>query len=248
MKTLIKGALISFTLAFLLIFEIQAQTQSNTLSKDKNFNQPVGVYNASSAGSAANASAGLQEQTPELGEPCSMYMSDEWQTGTIKLKGNTIYENVPLRYNIYNQQIEFVLDNDTAAVGDPATIEYIHIGGHTFVYETFFCENRLKTGYLEVLSEGRMRLLVFRNIKYVSVENDAVTGLESERKYHLDKIFLYAFPGENAKKLPEKRKELLALFTTELPDFEVYLKSYKNKLKSESELIAAFNYFNEHLK
>lgn len=247
MKTYIKLLVLGLIVAPLLVSLSYSQTQQTGISKDRNYNQPVGVYNASSAGSATNASAGLPTQGPDLGEACSIYLNDQWEPGTIKLKGNTLYENVPMRYNIYNQQMEFVLNGDTAAIGEPATLEYIQIGKKTFVYETFICQNKVRSGYLEVLSEGRLRLLVFHHIKYVSIENDAVLNEEPNKKYHAEKIYLYAFPGENAQKLPEKRKDLLMLFSKDVPDFKTYLKSENNKLRSEQELVAAFNYFNENL-
>ncbi|MCB2222304.1 MAG: hypothetical protein KQI35_18115 [Bacteroidetes bacterium] len=244
MKTYLKGIAAVSVISLLLIFESQGQLEPPQLSKDKNFNRPVGVYNASSAGNASNASAGLNTTSEDLGEECQMYLQRDWEPGTIKIRGGAMYEEVPMRYNIYYQQIEFVLEGDTAAIGDPTTIDAIQIDDRTFVFDTFICHDVVKSGYLEVLSEGRLRLLVYRCIRYVSKERKQGPALEADKTYHLEKTYLYAYPGENAIKLPEKRKEILELFSENAPAIKSYLKESNNKLKIESELVDAFAYYN----
>ncbi len=243
MRTYSRGPLIFILISLFVAFQLRAQLEPPQISKDKNFNHPVGVYNASSAGAATNSATGLNERGPDLGEECSMYLADHWQPGTIHLVGNVVHERVPMRYNIYNQQIEFVIDGDTAAIGDPGLIEYIDLDGQVFVYGPFICNDQLKTGYMEVLSEGRMRLLVYRCIKYVTM--DELTTAVAERTYHLEKTFLYAYPGENAEKLPERRKDIIRILQQDRPAIKSYLKANNNRLRSETEIVEAFNFYNE---
>jgi hypothetical protein len=244
MKTYLKGIAAVSVFSLLLIFESQGQLEPPQISKDKNFNRPVGVYNASSAGQASNAATGLNASGEDLGEECKMYLQRDWEPGTIDLIGGIVYEDVPMRYNIYNQQIEFVLDGDTAAIGDPSTIDLIQIEDRSFVFDNFICNGVIKSGYLEVLSEGRIRLLVYRCIRYVSEETKPDPQSEADKTYHLEKTYLYAYPGESAIKLPEKRKEILDLLSGNAPAIKSYLKESKNKLKTESELVDAFAYYN----
>ena len=68
-----------------------------------------------------------------LGSP---YLNKEFILGNIITKTRIQYVDVPLRYNIYNDDMEFeVGENDYLAISNPKGMKEVRIGESVFVYD-----------------------------------------------------------------------------------------------------------------
>ncbi len=216
-------------------------------NKNRTLGTPVGSQPSGESMPDNTGAASPAMNTPYLGEECSMYLEPDWSQGTITLKDQTVYHEIPMRYNIYNQQIEFVMEGDTAAIAEPETLESINFQNRKFIYCEFNCHNKQQTGFLEVLVEGEMRLMAYRCIRYVYINDQPLEANAEDKTFYMEKTYFYAYPGENAIIFPEKKKDILRLISGNEPFMKSYLKSTHNKLKSEQELINAFNYYNSRI-
>ncbi len=97
----------------------------------------------------------------------SAYLNSQFLLGHIIMYDTIQYSNVPLRYNIFNEQIEFkTSDSSYLAIYYPEYINEVVIDGRKFIYAEKD-KKRFKTkGFYEVLFEGDFQLLVKNNIEF----------------------------------------------------------------------------------
>ena len=101
-----------------------------------------------------------------LGEAGSMYLDDEFHHGTVVLIDNSTMDNLPLRYNVYYQQMQFIKGEDTLAFKDPEEIKSLRFNGRTFIYIPFDNDGVIGYSYFELMADGYCRLLVRRKVDY----------------------------------------------------------------------------------
>ncbi len=181
----------------------------------------------------------------------SAYLSPSWENGTVMLEDNKKFEGV-LRYNIYNQQIELLYMNNYFSINAPHEIKEIWIGTRKFIYAPII-ENKkgnklIFTGYLEILAEGKIILLMHRD-KYIKEDPSTPrhpSGMNPGKNYVVKKTY-YFQTEENGTilKFERKRKNLLELFGDEKNDISFFMKKQKMKNSlNETDIIEVFNYYN----
>lgn len=164
--------------------------------------------NSDPSGAGGSSSTGLATVN-NLGEECCMYMNESFQKGNLSLKDNTIIENRLYRYNMYSQQMEFTIDNDTAAIGNPDEIRVLQLENNNFVYAEYINSQNVSKGYMEILVEGDYRLLLYRDIKYTHRENASDPTAKPEEKYYLEKKYFISFKNEPANHVLLNRKDVI---------------------------------------
>lgn len=96
----------------------------------------------------------------------SAYLSDEFTIGNIITNTDITYSGIPLRYNIYNDNMEFKLSDDSAlAISNPGMMKEIQIGEEVFIY--CYDQNH-KGGYYSRKVDGEIEVLS----KYVIIFNE----------------------------------------------------------------------------
>ncbi|MCF8379047.1 MAG: hypothetical protein K9H49_05680 [Bacteroidales bacterium] len=217
----------------------QTAWKTNPEIVDGSFNQ------ANNSSTSSNSSSSHYNIYFNPGEEASPYLFEEWKEGSLTLKDKTLLTDRKLRYNIYNQQFEFILENDTAAIANPEDISEIKIDGHCFVYLPFVCQNAIHKGYMEKLYEGEITLLLHRYIKYeTSGKSTNSNSPEEDIKYYRADTYYYWDDNEFAKLFPDKKKQVMGILHDPSRDLESYFKKSKNKLKTKEDFINLFeNYF-----
>ena len=90
----------------------------------------------------------------------SPYLYDEFLFGVMTTVEAVRIEGLKYRYDIYSDEMQFILKNDTASVTRPLTLRSIQIGQQKFVYDIFQTgENTASAGYFEVIEEGKRTAL-----------------------------------------------------------------------------------------
>ena len=89
----------------------------------------------------------------------SPYLYDEFLFGVMTTVEAVRIEGLKYRYDIYSDEMQFILKDDTASVTRPLTLRSIQIGQQKFVYDIFQTgENMVSAGYFEVIEEGNLLL------------------------------------------------------------------------------------------
>jgi hypothetical protein len=182
-----------------------------------------------------------------LGSP---YLNSQWMYGNLTLTNETNLESL-FRYNIYNQQIEMIYNNDTLGV-DLSSIKELNFSNKKFKYlqciERDFNKDYLTPSFFEVLYEGHCQLLMKH---YAEIENNSYSvnymggGGDGRDYFRLKSSYYYKKdPGEAAIKLNTHRKKIYELFSDKQQEIRQFIKTERINLHSSNDLIRLFKYYN----
>lgn len=233
-------------LVFGLCCQVQAQNTDQNAIKNSPPTPQVDKLSGGPGGSNSG-SPGFQTNYLILGQECGLYLCDDWKEGSIELHDGTLFKDRMFRYNIYNQQMEYAVHGDTAAIGNPEDLEKLVIEDKTFVYREFECNGKVRQGYLQLLVHGKYELLLHRGIRFVYEEDpsDSDNGGPVTRYYQDTRYFL-SCEGKIAEPLPDKKNAIISMLEEDEKELKKYVKENKCKLKSEEELTEFFVFVNNN--
>lgn len=175
----------------------------------------------------------------------SPYLNDEFVNGTIFTTSKLQFVDVPLRYNIYNDQIEFKTpENEVQALATPEIVESVDFGNFKMVYVPFSNAKRIRHGFFKIELEGNASLYARSEI---TLKKATKAGAYEEAKppKFINKLDTYyiRIGIEQAQKVGNK-KELLEIFPDHHNKISTFIK--KNKIKTNNpeklkELVQFFN-------
>ncbi|HDR52351.1 MAG TPA: hypothetical protein ENN90_12135 [Mariniphaga anaerophila] len=175
----------------------------------------------------------------------SPYLNDEFIKGAIFTTSKTQYVDVPLRYNIYNDQIEFQLgENPVQALAAPETIELIQYGDYTFEYVPYTNAKKIRRGFFIVEEKGNATLyskpqVIFENAKEPAAYQDAVPARFLKRP---DEYYIRA--GMELALLVSKKKDLEEVFPDHKEEISAFIQKNKVKPNNPETLKKLVKYYN----
>jgi hypothetical protein len=182
---------------------------------------------------------------PELAIEGSPHDKDAFIPGTVVAKSDIRYEQIPLRYNIYANEMEFKTEDGTVYyLAAPEIIEQIVIGEDTYIYCPYTFGNRLLRGYFRIATSGKANLLVKQNINLKDPEPAAPYKEAIPAKFVklADEYFVRIGEAEAMK--VSSRKELLSVLTDKSREIDAYLKKNKTRFNRLEDLIQLIDYYN----
>jgi hypothetical protein len=90
----------------------------------------------------------------------SAYLFDDFKEGLVYLKDTSVTK-LMLRYNLYDQQMEYEIKGARYIIGSPDNIDKIVLQNTTFIYLSFI----EKKSYFELLVSGKSSLVVKYSVK-----------------------------------------------------------------------------------
>ncbi len=175
----------------------------------------------------------------------SPYLNDEFISGSVFTTSKTQFTDVPLRYNIYNDNIEFKQNNNPVQeLANPEIVEKVEFGDYKFVYIPYSDSRKTDKGFFNILEEGKATLyqkplVIFEEAKATSPYQDAKPA-RFDRKS--DEYYIGVENGE-AKKIDSK-KDLPDLFPDHKKEVETFIKKKKVKPNDEESLVELVKYYN----
>lgn len=160
----------------------------------------------------------------------SPYLEDDFRVGTVYTTAKKKFENVLLRYNIYNDDLEFQTpEKKVLAMDKPETIELADFGEYQMTYLSYTTGNKQNKAFFKILEEGNASLYAKPDVQFQKeVESD---GIKPEKPAQfLSKPDLYFIKiGTNPAKRISNKKELAAMFSDHQNEIASFIK--KNKIK-----------------
>lgn len=160
----------------------------------------------------------------------SPYENSEFIAGIVMTKSDIRYVDIPLRFNIYQNEIEFrSADGAKLALAAPEITEFVTIGNDKYIYVPYTISGRMQRGFFKVKTEGRASLLVRQKINLKEAEPaGAYKDAAPPRFIKMPDEYYIRIAPEEAKKVSNKKE-----FDTALPDKTKELEAYQkgNKLK-----------------
>jgi hypothetical protein len=153
-----------------------------------------------------------------------------------------------MRYNAYKDEMEFEKDGKlfylTKVYDFSITFE-----GSNKVYQVFSYQEikGTKDGYFVALSKGdKVSLLLQEKIKYfdgVKARSSYTEDKPASLKRIKDKLYI-GYKNNTASELPNRKKDLLKLFSSKSTEIEAYAKKNNLGFKNTEDLIEIFKYYN----
>ena len=235
-----------FGLSVCLSWPVMAQNEGKHLGSTQDELRSGGALHTRSAAPPsstlpANSSGGRYDRAtyvPETG----MYLDESWQPGYAILQDHSRMDNLMLRYDIYNQQMQFIKGEDTLAFSRPEELDFININGRCFVYEEYVDNGVIGKGYFELLKDGDCKLLLRRTVLY-HVKAEELSGNVNE-EYLRDVSYFVKKKDQQAKEIRVNKKSVLCLFKDEEENIRQYMKANDLKMKSRDDLVQVVAFYN----
>lgn len=175
----------------------------------------------------------------------SPYLNEEFVNGSIFTVQRIHYPDIPLRYNIYNDELEFKTPaSEIQALATPEIVEKAVFGDTYLVYSAYTNSNKIKKGYFVVLEEGKAMLYAKPGIIFKEATEPAAYKEAEPPTFNKKADDYYIRFGTAPAQIVGNKKELIAVFPDNQDKIESYIDKNKvktNKSESLKELVKYYN-------
>jgi len=178
----------------------------------------------------------------------SPYLQEEFMFGIMKTVDTVTIEGLKYRYDIFNDEMQFILKGDTASIIRPLTLRSIELGKVKFIYDVYFTANETAAaGYFEILQEGKLTALIRRVMKleYDEYLANYAGGGGSKEYIFKEKKSLYVKYGNAIARKVSKKRDFLAVIPDHHEALRLYMKSNKLLVRKPDHLLELVNYYNK---
>ncbi|MFP4489287.1 MAG: hypothetical protein ACLFN1_08290 [Bacteroidales bacterium] len=174
----------------------------------------------------------------------SPYLLDEFRDAEIYLKNGRQYEDVPMNYNIHNDDFEFMMDDISYSLGNNNIVKNIRVGDRDFYYRNYTYNSARIKGYLELVADGDYK--IFKKHRVIYTEPKATRG------------YVEAQPARFSPRRPDyfieltdgnivyfnKLKEIADLLPENSDKLKDYIRDNRLKARREEDIITLAGYIN----
>jgi hypothetical protein len=205
--------------------------------------EPLYVSSVSQSSQVPRANdAGGKYSKEMYARETGMYLEDGWLPGYALLVDGTRMGHLLLRYDIYNQQMQFISKGDTLAFSDPGELSHIFMDGRKFIYGECVTDGVISKGYFEVLKEGECQLLLRRSVSHHMVK-DGITGPQNE-EFLRDVRYYVKKEDQVPREIRACKKSVLCAFADEEVKIKEFMKANDLKMKCCEDLMQVVAFYN----
>lgn len=172
----------------------------------------------------------------------SPFLNEQFIAGQVVSAGKK-YTSVPLRYNIFNDQMEFRLNDLTYALYPEARIVKVVLGDEIYVVEKYDIKGKLDYGYLTRLDSGKLTVFAKKIVRFTDKqEAKALESSNTPAKFTRAADIYYYKIGNGQVTKAGSLKNLIASLPENQTQLEAYAKKEKLSTRNEEDLkkLAAF--------
>ncbi|MFV0266575.1 MAG: hypothetical protein ACK5HT_05505 [Draconibacterium sp.] len=175
----------------------------------------------------------------------SAFLNQEFINGSVYTTTKFQYTDIPLRYNIFNDNIEFKTpENKILAIAAPETIDKITFGDYTMEYLSYMNVKKVRKGYMLLITKGKASLYAKPEVIYKkATEAGAYKEPEPAKFERRSDIFYIRIETASAQRIDNK-KDLLQVFPDHQNDMEAFVKKNKISPAKIDELKSVIEYYN----
>lgn len=175
----------------------------------------------------------------------SPHENPEFILGIVETNTNVRYENIPLRFNIYSNEMEFKTEEGQILVfATPEVLEFIEMDGMKYVYSPYLIGNKLMRGYFKMIADGKASLLIKQNVSFKQAElPQAYKDAEPARFVRTSDDLYVRLAPEEAHRVTNK-KELLNILKDKSKEVDTYLSKNKIRFNRSEDVKSVIDYYN----
>lgn len=177
----------------------------------------------------------------------SPYLVEEFRNGHIFYKDGQEFHDIPLRLNVFFNEIEYQSDKKIYALKNNLAVDHIIIDQDTLVYDKYEENKVMEFAYFKRLVNGKTELLVKSNIDLF--EAQPAQGVVSSKPARYDErsdTYYLKLQDGYVEKIGSIKK-LIKKLDNHSSELTAYVREAKISSKNADELIEFVNYFNSLL-
>ncbi len=180
---------------------------------------------------------------PEKETVGSPYLNDVFANGTVYSLNKT-FTDVPMRYNIYNDYIEFKQNNQIYILDPEPSVRKVSFENKTFVVLKHVYRGKPAHGFLELLDSGKVILLAKKTIQFREWQPaKALESTPTPAKYTKTGDVYYYKIGDGEVLRIESLKKLIETFPGKQSELTQYAKEEKLGIKDPVDIKKLFKYY-----
>lgn len=176
----------------------------------------------------------------------SAYLDEQFREGIVALTNGVAYQKIPLRLNVFNEEIEF--RNPAGRVfniNNPESVRELIIGNTKYIYTDIRSNKENKKILAEVIEEGNVSLLKHHRVRLTE-------GRAEQTHRPAQPPKLVRMPAEylirktdGIAQLIKNEKDLLTLLPEKKEEIKGLLAQQKLSVKEEQDLVTLVKQLNE---
>jgi hypothetical protein len=174
----------------------------------------------------------------------SPYLEFEYSKGVVSTDSDVLYIDIPLRYNCYDDVLEFQKDKIPYDLVPKSKVKRAEFGGHVFVYKDIQSGKGIDQSYLEILIEGKINLYARYTITFY--DEEPLRGFADPKPARFDdfsETHYVAFNNSPAIKILTNKK-LVEVLADKRKQIETFISKQKLSSKKSDDLIKIISYYN----
>ncbi len=186
----------------------------------------------------------LLDGSPVYDAEGSPYLNDEFAEGTVYV-GSATYPDVLLRYNMYEDRIEFKVYESLYGFSPTKNIDSVRLGDRKFVVRTFKTKAKEGVGFLIALDSGKMQLFLRKSVYLKPKEEPKAMQynmIPPTFKPRADVFYVSLGDAELIE--VESIKKVVAILPDRREEVAAFAKAEKLSAGSEADLIKLSRYYN----
>ena len=174
------------------------------------------------------------------------YLNKDFKEGKLISKYNLKFPVLPLRYNIYTDNIEYKSpDNKIFALKDQNKIKAYEIGDTTFIYSSYYKnKSKIASGYFQVLVTGKVTGLIKYNVYLLEAQPERPYREAKPKRFSKIAKSFYVKVADGAAVPVTKEKEFLQLFPSQKNQLNQFIKKEKLHIQKQDDFVKLVNYYN----
>ncbi|MDA0196880.1 MAG: hypothetical protein O2887_06500 [Bacteroidetes bacterium] len=174
----------------------------------------------------------------------SPYQNDDFKKGTVQ-KNNSVYTNLDLRYNIFDDWVEFKRDDRAMIIDPDHQIGKVEIGDDNYVVKRYDFKGKAQWGFLLELNSGKASLYAKSIVSFREArEPKALEAEGTPAEYlRLADTFYFEIGDESIAKVTNIKK-MIHGFPDKQEELNAFAKKNKISPKRAEDLIKLFQYYN----
>jgi len=173
----------------------------------------------------------------------SPYLED-WQEGSIFMKNGDTIKTILLRFDVYNNDMQFMYDGKTWAIGAKNKVKVIKLEKHSFIYLPYKDNNQIKESFFEVLTAGKVSLLILYYPEVIRSNYNAVLNSGTKNDQLLLRKKYFFLEDDLVSFLDKKGKNLISANSQKSKEIKEFVKSNKLSFAEETDLITIADFLN----
>jgi len=189
--------------------------------------------------------ADSKENTLE-GVEGSPYLNPKFEKGVVLTENKVRYVGIPLRYNVYNDEIEFQNSKGQAmSVQFPGNIKEVKIGHKIFVYHLFFVSpDKITWGYLQQIIRGKANGFIRYRTIFVDAQPALAYKDAQPPKFVPQPSYYYVSLGKKPAVRVQNTRGLIKLLGNHKKELEAFAKKNKIKVRRLTDFRRILYYYN----